>query len=81
MKIYTKLVWEWDEEKGLIEKETECFDYEGPLVRCDSDDNDDDSPTFSSPSGTPTAEEKARRQASQDASNAMAYAQQHGSLE
>ena len=36
MKIYTEVVWEWDESKGeLVEVSSESFDYEGPLVKAD----------------------------------------------
>ena len=36
MKIYTEVVWEWDESKGeLVEVSSESFDYEGPLVKAE----------------------------------------------
>lgn len=83
MKIYTKVVWEWDEEKGLIEKETECFDYEGPLVLCDSDDDSgegsgvgDDSTGINPDTGQMGSDTAAQR-----AYDAQVYAQQHGTLE
>ncbi len=84
MKIYTKVVWEWDEEKGLIEKETECFDYEGPLVLCDSDDDDsggegygvgDDSTGINPDTGQMGSDTAAQR-----AYDAQVYAQQNGTL-
>ncbi len=32
MKIYTEVVWTWDEDKGeLVEESSESFDYEGPV--------------------------------------------------
>jgi len=34
MKIYTEVVWKWDDTKGkLVEVSSESFDYEGPLVK------------------------------------------------
>ena len=34
MKIYTEVVWEWDDTKGeLVEVSSESFDYEGPIVK------------------------------------------------
>ena len=80
MKIYTKLVWEWDEEKGLIEKESECFDYEGPLVRCDSDDSGGDNGGDSDGGGM-TAEEQEAENRAQAAYEAQVYAQRHGTLD
>ena len=36
MKIYTEVVWEWDDTKGeLVEVSSESFDYEGPIVKAD----------------------------------------------
>ena len=36
MKIYNKIVWEWDEsKKELVEIESDSYEYEGPLVKAD----------------------------------------------
>jgi len=36
MRIYTEVVWKWDDTKGeLVEVSSESFDYKGPLVRAD----------------------------------------------
>lgn len=33
MKVYTEVVWQWDEEKGeLVEESSKSYDYEGPTV-------------------------------------------------
>ena len=37
MKIYTEVVWTWDEDKGeLIEESSESFNYEGPVEQASS---------------------------------------------
>ena len=37
MKIYTEVVWTWDEDKGeLIEESSKSFDYEGPVEQASS---------------------------------------------
>lgn len=34
MKVYTEVVWQWDEEKGeLVEESSKSYDYEGPVVK------------------------------------------------
>ena len=36
MKIYNKIVWEWDEsKKELVEIESDSYEYEGPLVKAE----------------------------------------------
>ena len=33
MKIYTEIVWSWDDEKGeLVRESSKSYDYEGPLT-------------------------------------------------
>ena len=35
MKIYTEVVYTWDEAKGqLVEESSKSFDYEGPMTLC-----------------------------------------------
>ena len=35
MKIYTEVVWSWDDEKGeLVKESSKSYDYEGPLTLC-----------------------------------------------
>ena len=35
MKIYTEIVWSWDNEKGqLVKESSKSYDYEGPLTLC-----------------------------------------------
>ena len=34
MKVYTEVVWSWDEEKGeLVEESSKSHEYEGPVVQ------------------------------------------------
>ena len=36
MKVYTEIVYTWDEEKGqLVEESSKSFEYEGPVAKCD----------------------------------------------
>ena len=36
MRIYTEVVWKWDDTKGeIVEVSSESFDYKGPLVRAE----------------------------------------------
>ena len=40
MKIYTEVIYHWDEGRGELVKESEkSFDYEGPLTLCELDDS------------------------------------------
>jgi len=33
MKIYTEIVWSWDDERGeLVRESSKSYDYEGPLT-------------------------------------------------
>ena len=35
MKIYTEIVWSWDDERGeLVKESSNSYDYEGPLALC-----------------------------------------------
>ena len=35
MKVYTEIVYTWDEEKNeLVEESSKSFDYEGPVTQC-----------------------------------------------
>ena len=35
MKVYTEIVYTWDEEKNeLVEESSKFFDYEGPVIQC-----------------------------------------------
>jgi len=35
MKIYTEIVWSWDDERGeLVKESSNSYDYEGPLTLC-----------------------------------------------
>ncbi len=83
MKIYTKLVWEWDEDLGLVEKESDSFEYEGPLVMAGGDDSGGEgSGVGDDSSGTnPDTGQMGSDTASQRAYEAQVYAQRYGTLD
>ena len=85
MKIYTKLVWEWDEDLGLVEKESDSFEYDGPLVMAGGDDSGGNGGGngggYDGDGGGMTAEEQEAENRAQAAYDATVYAQRYGTLE
>ena len=50
MKIYTEIIWSWDDDKGeLVEESSKFYDYEGPLTLA----NDTTTPISGSPASAP----------------------------
>jgi len=41
MKIYTEIIWSWDDDKGeLVQESSKFYDYDGPLILADSQSED-----------------------------------------
>ena len=40
MKIYTEIIWSWDDDKGeLVQESSKSYDYDGPLTLLHENDH------------------------------------------